>query len=86
MKTDKKREGFLALCRQGSMILACGTTIWCLVTGVTFMDTIFRAIVVYLTMVIISYVVSNMIAMNIVTLEVLDVTDPPVDHRNESQK
>jgi len=86
MRVDRKKDGFLALSRQGSMILACGTSIWCLITGVPIIDTIFRSIVVYLTMVIISYVVSNMIAMNIVESEVVEVNEPPLDQRNESPR
>ncbi len=84
MLADKKKDGFLALSRQGSMILACGATIWCLLTGVSLMETLFRAFVVYLSMGIISYIVSNSIAQNIVESEVLDVTLPPIDQRNES--
>jgi len=81
-----KKGGFLALSRQGAMILALGSAIWCLMTGVTLLDTLFRAGVVYLAMVIISYIVSNTIVMNMVESEIVDSNQPPVESNSESPR
>ncbi len=86
MKPEINKGGFLALSRQGAMILAIGTTIWCLMSGVPALDTFFRAAVVYLTLVIISYVVSNMVARSIGGAETIEVIETPSDLPNESRR
>ncbi len=86
MKAKDKKDGFLGLSRQASMILACGTSIWCLISGVSLLESLFRSAVVYLTMVIISYVISNMIARIINESETLEFIETPSDAKNDNPR
>lgn len=83
MKPEKKGSGFLALSRQAALIIAFGTSIWCLVSEVSLIETLFRATVVYLSIVIISYLVSHFIVRSLSHQGDVDVVEPSVDSGND---
>jgi len=83
VKTERHKEGFLSLSRQAAAIFACGSAIWCLIMEVTILEALFRAAVVYLSITILSYIVSNLVAGTIKDDETLEIVSSSDDGKNE---